>query len=130
MASKHMPMGSLIIGIDLVPIRAIRGCRSIVGDITTQKARDVSTGKLLPHHTDAQVPAALPCHVQHMLWALLDVRASSSRRCSRPRRLAKTCGRRRVCVLQQCSSEAAPAVQHTGRRQPKRQGHLHCSDVD
>ena len=44
MASKHMPMGSLIIGIDLVPIRAIRGCRSIVGDITTQKARDVSTG--------------------------------------------------------------------------------------
>eukprot|EP00891_Asterochloris_glomerata_P005220 jgi/Astpho2/5220/fgenesh1_pm.00074_%23_11_t len=39
-ASKHMPMGSLIIGIDLVPIRAIRGCRSIVGDITTQKARD------------------------------------------------------------------------------------------
>ena len=69
MASKHMPMGSLIIGIDLVPIRAIRGCRSIVGDITTQKARDVSTEKLLPPPTDADVPAVLACHAQHLFWA-------------------------------------------------------------
>lgn len=78
MASKHMPMCSLIIGIDLVPIRAIRGCRSIVGDITTQKARDVSTGKLLPHHIDAEGSAVLPCHVLYMFWELLDVQAFAS----------------------------------------------------
>lgn len=39
MAQKALPVSSLIIGIDLVPIRAIRGVRTIVGDITTQKAR-------------------------------------------------------------------------------------------
>ena len=77
MASKHMPMGSLIIGIDLVPIRAIRGCRSIVGDITTQKARDVSTGQLLPHCNDAGVPVVLPCHVQHMFWPSLYMQTSA-----------------------------------------------------
>ena len=36
-----MPMSSLIIGIDLAPIKAIRGVRTIIGDITTQKARQV-----------------------------------------------------------------------------------------
>lgn len=41
MAQKALPVSSLIIGIDLVPIRAIRGVRTIVGDITTQKARQV-----------------------------------------------------------------------------------------
>lgn len=39
MAVKHMPMSSLIIGIDLDPIRAIKGCTTLVGDITTQKSR-------------------------------------------------------------------------------------------
>ena len=34
-------MSSLIIGIDLAPIKAIRGVRTIIGDITTQKARQV-----------------------------------------------------------------------------------------
>lgn len=41
MAVKHMPMSSLIIGIDLAPIRAIKGCKTLVGDITTQKSRQV-----------------------------------------------------------------------------------------
>lgn len=40
-AVKHMPMSSLIIGIDLDPIRAIKGCKTLVGDITTQKSRQV-----------------------------------------------------------------------------------------
>ena len=38
-----MPMSSLIVGIDLVPIKAVRGVRTIVGDITTQKARQVTS---------------------------------------------------------------------------------------
>ena len=42
MAVKHMPMSSLIIGIDLAPIRSIKGCKTLVGDITTQKSRQVS----------------------------------------------------------------------------------------
>lgn len=42
MAQKALPVSSLIIGIDLASIRPIRGVRTIVGDITTQKARQVS----------------------------------------------------------------------------------------
>lgn len=36
-AAKHVPVSSLIIGVDLIPIRPIRGTQSIVGDITTEK---------------------------------------------------------------------------------------------
>jgi hypothetical protein len=34
-----MPLSSLILGIDLAPIKPVRGCKSIVGDITTAAAR-------------------------------------------------------------------------------------------
>ena len=40
-ASKEMPLNAFILGIDLDPIKPIKGCRSIVGDITTNKARAV-----------------------------------------------------------------------------------------
>ena len=46
-AQKTMPMSSLIIGIDLAPIKAIRGVHTIIGDITTQKARQVSFSPIL-----------------------------------------------------------------------------------
>lgn len=39
MAVKHMPVGSLIIGVDLAPIKPIRGVKTLLGDITTQKCR-------------------------------------------------------------------------------------------
>ena len=35
-ASKNMPMGSLIVGVDLVPIKQIHGVKTMLGDITTQ----------------------------------------------------------------------------------------------
>lgn len=41
-AVKTMPLNSLIVGVDLDPIRPIKGAQSIVGDITTSKARMVS----------------------------------------------------------------------------------------
>eukprot|EP01033_Poteriospumella_lacustris_P009643 gene9642-6898_t len=38
-AAKAMLPGSLVIGVDLLPIRPIRGVKTIVGDITTAKCR-------------------------------------------------------------------------------------------
>ncbi|CAM6085316.1 unnamed protein product [Calypogeia fissa] len=38
-AAKHMPVGSLIIGVDLVPIRPIRGAFTLQEDITTAKCK-------------------------------------------------------------------------------------------
>ena len=40
-AVSQMPLNSLVIGIDLDPIKPVRGARSIVGDITTARARAV-----------------------------------------------------------------------------------------
>ena len=38
-ASKYMPVGSTIIGLDLDPIRPIPGCTTLVQDITTTQCR-------------------------------------------------------------------------------------------
>ena len=38
-AQKYMPMSSLIVGVDLAPIKPIRGCTTFVDDITTQSCR-------------------------------------------------------------------------------------------
>ncbi|CAD2221492.1 AdoMet-dependent rRNA methyltransferase SPB1 [Angomonas deanei] len=38
-AAKYMPVGSKIVGVDLVPIAPIRGCKTFVGDITDDKTR-------------------------------------------------------------------------------------------
>ncbi len=56
-----MPMSSLIIGIDLAPIKAIRGVRTIVGDITTQKARQVNAAGLPFSMKYFDSPHQLPC---------------------------------------------------------------------
>jgi AdoMet-dependent rRNA methyltransferase SPB1 len=38
-AVKHMPVGSVILAVDLAPIKPIRGVKTLLGDITTQKCR-------------------------------------------------------------------------------------------
>lgn len=38
-AREQMPLSSLVVGVDLVPIRDIAGCKSITADITTEACR-------------------------------------------------------------------------------------------
>ncbi len=39
MAAKTCPVGSTIIAVDLLPIKAVRGVKTLIGDITTQECR-------------------------------------------------------------------------------------------
>lgn len=45
-AHKYMPVGSTIIGVDLVPIKPVAGCQSFADDITTASCRKTLTEML------------------------------------------------------------------------------------
>uniref|UniRef100_A0A5K3FTX1 Spb1_C domain-containing protein n=1 Tax=Mesocestoides corti TaxID=53468 RepID=A0A5K3FTX1_MESCO len=51
-AAKEMPVGSLIVGVDLVPIMPIPNCKSIVADITTEKCRQLLRAAILNNKAD------------------------------------------------------------------------------
>lgn len=51
-AAKYMPVGSIILGIDLLPIRPIRNVKTIVSDITTSECRKIVTSELQGYSAD------------------------------------------------------------------------------
>jgi AdoMet-dependent rRNA methyltransferase SPB1 len=52
-AAKYMPQGSLVLGVDLMPIKALRGVKTIVGDITTASTRKAIMNELQGWKADA-----------------------------------------------------------------------------
>ncbi|RYH16568.1 RlmE family RNA methyltransferase [archaeon] len=51
-AAKFMPGGSIVLGVDLLPIRPIRGVKTFVGDITTASTRKAIMAELQGHKAD------------------------------------------------------------------------------
>lgn len=59
-AAKHMPIGSKIVGVDLVPIAPIRGCKTFVGDITDDKTRKMVVTWLKKEPVDCVIHDGAP----------------------------------------------------------------------
>eukprot|EP00744_Colponema_vietnamica_P002126 GILI01003417.1.p1 GENE.GILI01003417.1~~GILI01003417.1.p1 ORF type:complete len:906 (+),score=340.73 GILI01003417.1:67-2784(+) len=59
-AAKYMPIGSKIVGVDLVPIVPIRGCKTFVGDITDDKTRKMIVTWLKKEPVDAVIHDGAP----------------------------------------------------------------------
>ena len=59
-AAKYMPIGSKIIGVDLVPIAQIRGVKTFVGDITDDKTRKTITTWLKKEPVDCVIHDGAP----------------------------------------------------------------------
>lgn len=72
-AAKAMLPGSLVIGVDLLPIRPIRGVKTIVGDITTAKCRQDIIVELQGWKADAVLCDGAP-NVSAMVTPLCDVK--------------------------------------------------------
>lgn len=59
-AAKYMPVGSKIVGVDLVPIQPIRGVKTFVGDITDDKTRKMIVTWLKKEPVDCVIHDGAP----------------------------------------------------------------------
>lgn len=59
-AAKYMPVGSKIVGVDLVPIAPIRGVKTFVGDITDDKTRKMIVTWLKKEPADCVIHDGAP----------------------------------------------------------------------
>ncbi|EDO08478.1 ribosomal RNA large subunit methyltransferase J family protein [Babesia bovis T2Bo] len=59
-ASKHLPVSSIIIGVDLVPIRPIKGVVTIQADIRTQRCRNLINQQLRGAEVDVVLHDGAP----------------------------------------------------------------------
>ncbi|VDO04471.1 unnamed protein product, partial [Rodentolepis nana] len=59
-AAKEMPVNSIIVGVDLVPIAPIPNCKSIVADITTDKCRQLLRAAVLNNKADVVLHDGAP----------------------------------------------------------------------
>ena len=59
-AANNMPVSSLIVGVDLVPIKPIKGVTTFVGDITTQECTTRIRSELQNHKADVVMHDGAP----------------------------------------------------------------------
>jgi 23S rRNA U2552 (ribose-2'-O)-methylase RlmE/FtsJ len=83
-ASKNMPASSFIIGVDLAPIKPIRGVITLVEDITTQKCRSEIRKHIKDQLADVYVHALTRTHaaMRRVWWQGLVTAQGSARWCA------------------------------------------------